>query len=203
MKITVGQIDEMRAKLAALPAAPAVPTQPATKMKAVTALAPELIALRERGWGLHALAAFMTEGGFPISPGTLKNYLQRAGATRTKRRRKKEIAPSPATGATLPVAPRGTTCGAVASGVEDITTGSRSRGRHAAHDLVWNVRTSRGHRALIESDGSSRAVARRNPSPCCPSGSRVPSRANSDEPRSSAPTCTIGFDAGEWHDDPS
>ena len=107
VKITVAQIDEMRAKLAALPAAPAVPTQPASKMEAVTALAPELVALRGRGWGLQALAAFMTEGGFPISPGTLKNYLQRAGATRTKRRRKKVIAPSGATGATLPVAPPG------------------------------------------------------------------------------------------------
>jgi hypothetical protein len=107
VKITVGQIDEMRAKLAALPAAPVVPTQPATKMEAVTALAPELVALRGRGWGLHALAAFMTEGGFPISPGTLKNYLQRAGATRTKRRRKKEIAPSGATGVKLPAAPPG------------------------------------------------------------------------------------------------
>jgi hypothetical protein len=105
VKITVAQIDEMRAKLAALPAAPAAPTQPATKMEAVTALAPELVALRERGWGLHALAAFMTEGGFPISPGTLKNYLQRAEVTRTKRRRKKQSTPSGATGPTSPVEP--------------------------------------------------------------------------------------------------
>ena len=106
VKITIAHIDEMRAKLAALPAAPAAPTQAATKMEAVMALAPELVALRGRGWGLQALSAFMTEGGFPISAGTLKNYLQRSGATRTKRRRKKESTPSAATGATLPAAPR-------------------------------------------------------------------------------------------------
>jgi hypothetical protein len=100
VKITVAQIDAMRVKLAALPAAPAAPPRAATKMEAVVALAPELVALRGKGWGLQALAAFMTEGGFAISAGTLKNYLQRAGAARTKRRRKKESTSSGATGAT-------------------------------------------------------------------------------------------------------
>jgi hypothetical protein len=105
VRITIAQIELMRVKLAALPPAPVVPTQAATKMDAVVALAPELVALRGKGWGFQALAAFMTEGGFAISPGTLKNYLQRAGATRTKRRRKKASTSSVATGTSVPSAP--------------------------------------------------------------------------------------------------
>ncbi len=107
VKITIAQIDAMRVKLAALPAAPAAPPRAATKMEAVVALAPELVALREKGWGLQALAALMTESGFAISPGTLKNYLQRAGATRKKRRKKNASTSSVATRPPVPATPRG------------------------------------------------------------------------------------------------
>jgi hypothetical protein len=88
VKFTVAQIDALRAKPAALPQASARPAHATTKMKAVAALASELTALRARGWGLQALAAFLAEGGVTISTGTLKNYLPRAGATRKSPGRK-------------------------------------------------------------------------------------------------------------------
>ena len=94
VKITVAQIDSLRVKLAALPKAPSPPSHSATKMEAVAALAPELTALRARGWGLQALAALLAEGGVRISSGTLKNYLQRAGATRKRRRKRNSTTPS-------------------------------------------------------------------------------------------------------------
>jgi hypothetical protein len=92
VKITVGQIEGIRAELAKVPPKPVVPTESSTKMAAVASLAPELLALRWNGWGLEALVAFLAEGGLHLTPGTLKNYLQRAGATRSKRRRRKETA---------------------------------------------------------------------------------------------------------------
>jgi hypothetical protein len=102
VKFTVAQIDALRAKLAALPQAPARPAHATTKMKVVAALASELTALRTRGWGLQALAAFLAEGGVKISAGTLKNYLQRTGATR-KRRRKKDVTASSAAASVSPL----------------------------------------------------------------------------------------------------
>lgn len=89
VKITIGQIEVIRGKLAKVPPRPVVPTETSTKMAAVVSLAPELLALRRNGWGLEALAALLAEGGLDLTPGTLKNYLQRAGATRSKRRRGK------------------------------------------------------------------------------------------------------------------
>jgi hypothetical protein len=87
MKITISAIEAIREALSGLPPAPRVRTEH-TKAGAVTALAPELLELRQKGYGLGALAALLTEKGLPISPGTLKNYLQRAGAARGKRRRR-------------------------------------------------------------------------------------------------------------------
>lgn len=101
VRLTVAQVDEIRRKLAAQPPAPAVRGDSVSKLAAITAAAPELLGLRRTGWGIAALAAFLTEVGLPISAGTLKNYLQRAGATPTKRRRRQRaIAP----GATSPTA---------------------------------------------------------------------------------------------------
>ena len=88
MRLTVAQVDEIKRTLAAQPPAPALRTDSVSKLAAVTAAAPELLRLRSTGWGIAALAAFLTEAGLPISAGTLKNYLQRVGATRTKRRRR-------------------------------------------------------------------------------------------------------------------
>jgi hypothetical protein len=87
MKITISEIESIRGALSGLPPAPRVRTEH-TKAGAVTALAPELLELRQRGYGLAALAALLTEKGLPISPGTLKNYLQRAGAADGKHRRR-------------------------------------------------------------------------------------------------------------------
>lgn len=89
MRLTVAQVDEIRRTLAAQPPAPTLRTDRVSKLAAVTAAAPELLRLRSTGWGIAALAAFLTEAGLPISVGTLKNYLQRVGATRTKRRRRR------------------------------------------------------------------------------------------------------------------
>lgn len=101
VRLTVAQVDEIRRKLAAQPPAPTVRGDSVSKLAAVTAAAPELLGLRRAGWGVAALAAFLTEAGLPISAGTLKNYLQRAGATPTKRRwRQRTSAP----GATSPAA---------------------------------------------------------------------------------------------------
>jgi hypothetical protein len=95
VRLTVAQVDEIRRKLAAQPPAPVVRGASVSKLAAVTAAAPELLGLRRSGWGIAALAAFLTEAGLPISAGTLKNYLQRAGATPTKRRRRQRaIAPA-------------------------------------------------------------------------------------------------------------
>jgi hypothetical protein len=87
MKITISEIEAIREALSGLPPAPRVRTE-TTKAGAVTALAPELLELRQKGYGLGALAALLTEKGLPISPGTLKNYLQRAGAAHGKQRRR-------------------------------------------------------------------------------------------------------------------
>lgn len=84
-KMSNAEIESIRAELLALPPAPTV-TVKGTKAATVASLAPELLGLRRRGYGLAALAAFLTEKGLPITSGTLKNYLQRAGATRGKRR---------------------------------------------------------------------------------------------------------------------
>jgi hypothetical protein len=88
VRLTVGQVDEIRRMLAAQPPAPTVRGDRVSKLAAITAAASELLRLRRTGWGVAALAAFLTEAGLPISAGTLKNYLQRLGATRTKRRRR-------------------------------------------------------------------------------------------------------------------
>jgi hypothetical protein len=101
VRLTVAQVDEIRRQLAAQPPAPTVRGDSVSKLAAVTAAAPELLGLRRNGWGIAALAAFLTERGLPISAGTLKNYLQRAGATRTKRRRRQTTSPP---GAALPTA---------------------------------------------------------------------------------------------------
>ena len=90
MKIGITQIEAIRAALMALPPAPKIPND-GTKRGAVAALAPELLNLRRQGYGLETLATFLKEKGLAISSGTLKNYLQRAGATRTKRRQKKIV----------------------------------------------------------------------------------------------------------------
>ena len=90
MKIGITQIETIRAALMALPPAPKMPND-GTKRGAVAALAPELLNLRRQGYGLETLAAFLKEKGLAISSGTLKNYLQRAGATRTKRRQRKIV----------------------------------------------------------------------------------------------------------------
>jgi hypothetical protein len=95
VKITVGQIEAIRAELAKVPPKPVVRAELSTKMAAVASLAPELLALRRNGWGLEALVAFLADGGLHLTRGTLKNYLQRAGATRSKRRRRKESASAP------------------------------------------------------------------------------------------------------------
>ena len=105
--ISVDGIVDLKGKLAVLPCAPTVPTQTPTRMAAVAAIAPELLELRRKGWGLEALAAYLAEQGLPITPATLKNYLQRAGATRSKRRRRKgspSAAIPPRTKATPPSA---------------------------------------------------------------------------------------------------
>jgi hypothetical protein len=86
MKISTAQIDSLREALTKLPPPPKVPNG-GTKKGAIAALAPELLRLRRQGYGLETLAAFLREKGLAISSGTLKNYLQRAGATRTKRRK--------------------------------------------------------------------------------------------------------------------
>jgi hypothetical protein len=93
VRLTVAQVDEIRRQLAAQPPAPTVRGDSVSKLAAVTAAAPELLGLRRNGWGIAALAAFLTERGLPISAGTLKNYLQRVGATRTKRRRRRTTSP--------------------------------------------------------------------------------------------------------------
>jgi hypothetical protein len=93
MRLTIVQVDQIRAKLAAQPPAPAMRADSVSKLAAVTAAAPELLGLRRMGWGIAALASFLTEAGLPISAGTLKNYLQRVGATRTKRRRRQATTP--------------------------------------------------------------------------------------------------------------
>jgi hypothetical protein len=87
-KITADRIEALRAKLVEADAAPVIPPDTSTKMGAVAALASELLTLRRKGWGLEALAAMLREGGLDLTPATLKNYLQRAGATRTKRHSK-------------------------------------------------------------------------------------------------------------------
>jgi hypothetical protein len=96
VRLTVAQVDEIRRQLAAQPPAPTVRGDSVSKLAAVTAAAPELLGLRRNGWGIAALAAFLTEKGLPISEGTLKNYLQRVGATRTKRRRRQTTSPGAA-----------------------------------------------------------------------------------------------------------
>lgn len=94
VRLTAAQGDEIRRKLAAQPPAPTVRSDSVSKLAAVTAAAPELLGLRRTGWGIAALAAFLTEAGLPISAGTLKNYLQRVAATPMKRRRRQRtIAP--------------------------------------------------------------------------------------------------------------
>ena len=98
-KITADRIEALRAKLVEADAAPVIPPDTSTKMGAVAALASELLTLRRKGWGLEALAAMLREGGLDLTPATLKNYLQRAGATRTKRR-SKQLSPVPAPSAT-------------------------------------------------------------------------------------------------------
>jgi hypothetical protein len=94
--ISVDEIAILKGKLAVLPSAPTVPMQTPTRLAAVAAIAPELLELRRKGWGLEALTAYLAEQGLPITPATLKNYLQREGATRSKRRRRKG-SPSAAT----------------------------------------------------------------------------------------------------------
>lgn len=98
-RITAPRIEALRSKLVEAHAAPVIPQDTSTKMGAVTALASELLALRRKGWGMEALAAMLREGGLDLTPATLKNYLQRAGATRTKRR-SKQLSPVPAPPAT-------------------------------------------------------------------------------------------------------
>jgi hypothetical protein len=84
-KMSNAEIESIRAQLLALPPAPTA-TVKGTKAATVASLAPELLGLRRQGYGLAALAAFLTEKGLPIASGTLKNYLQRAGVARGKRR---------------------------------------------------------------------------------------------------------------------
>jgi hypothetical protein len=92
VRITIGQIEAIRSELAKVPPKPVLPAEAMTKMAAVASLAPELLALRRNGWSLEAIVGFLAEKGLHLTAGTLKNYLQRAGATRSKRRRKKESA---------------------------------------------------------------------------------------------------------------
>jgi hypothetical protein len=94
MKILITDIEAIGAALDALAPPLHVRTE-CSKAEAVAALAPRLLEQRKKGHGLGALAAMLTERGLPISPGTLKNYLQRAGAAKGKRRRREAVS-SPA-----------------------------------------------------------------------------------------------------------
>ena len=91
MKITAANIDSLREALAALPPPPKV-SNATTKRGAIAALARNCSSSAARRYGLESLSVFLKEKGLAISSGTLKNYLQRSGATRTKRRKRKIVA---------------------------------------------------------------------------------------------------------------
>ena len=85
MDLTLEQIEQIRAELAAMPPAPRI-RKNLSKAEAIERVAEELLALRKTGYDLKALAAVLSAKGLVIAVGTLKNYLGRCGATTRKRR---------------------------------------------------------------------------------------------------------------------
>jgi len=84
MDLTLEQIEQIRAELAAMPPAPRI-RKNLSKAEAIERVAGELLALRKVGYDLKALAALLSAKGLDIAVGTLKNYLRRCGATTRKR----------------------------------------------------------------------------------------------------------------------
>ena len=81
MAYTIGQIEQIAAKLRELPPIERQQRQ-INKQEAVRLLAKEIQALRQRGYTLEQIAEALRGEGLELTTQVLKNYLQRPTSTR-------------------------------------------------------------------------------------------------------------------------
>jgi hypothetical protein len=109
MALTVAAVDEIRARLAAVPAKDAS-ARAVTRVEAVTRMRGEILALRKRGYSWEEVAAMVSSEGCRVAAATLRTELSRKGAaSKTKTREaapgeKKAAKPVPRGAATAPAA---------------------------------------------------------------------------------------------------
>jgi hypothetical protein len=90
MALTVAAVDEIRARLAAVPAKDAS-ARVVTRVEAVTRMRGEILALRERGYSWEEVAAMVSSEGCRVAAATLRTELTRKGAA--SKTGKREAAP--------------------------------------------------------------------------------------------------------------
>lgn len=73
---TIGKIDELAARLLAMPPVDEAKRQ-INKQKAIERLAPKLATLHERGYSVEDVAGYLKAAGIEIGKETLTSYLQR------------------------------------------------------------------------------------------------------------------------------
>jgi hypothetical protein len=95
VKYSAEQLGDIAAKLRQLP--PVTDSKTLTKRDAVAVLAEEILALKDRGYTLDQIAEALGNSGLQISTPTLKNYLNRTKAKRSKGARKRRRTARPAT----------------------------------------------------------------------------------------------------------
>lgn len=109
MALTVAAVDEIRARLAAVPAKDAS-ARAVTRVEAVTRMRGEILALRKRGYSWEEVATMVSSEGCRVAAATLRTELSRnRAASKTKKRQaapgeKKAAKPVPGGDATAPAA---------------------------------------------------------------------------------------------------
>ncbi|MGO9836474.1 MAG: hypothetical protein ACLP1X_19920 [Polyangiaceae bacterium] len=100
-KVRVAEIERIRGTMKN---APEHPVDEVTTAEAVRMLSPEIHAMQEKGYGLPAIAAHLSDNGLAMTTKTLKTYLTEARATggRKKRRAAKRVGSATGAGSTAP-----------------------------------------------------------------------------------------------------
>jgi hypothetical protein len=94
MAVQLSTIDALRDKMKQ---APEVQKEKRTisKQDAIRELKRDIDAMQKRGYTIDDIAQFLTGGGLPITPPTLKSYLQRAKGPKQKEAKGAVSAPEP------------------------------------------------------------------------------------------------------------
>lgn len=94
MTLTRAQIQQISLKFKKMPPAPPAAVK-TTKQEAVKFLANDIASLQRRGYTLEQITESLRDEGIDLSTPTLKSYLSRAKAAKTRRRRRPVATPTP------------------------------------------------------------------------------------------------------------